>query len=46
MQEPDDLRLVDDAALSVPDLNEMEQAPNSSAVAESSENLTEDDSEG
>ena len=48
MQEPDDLRLVDDDALSIPDLNEMksEQAPNSSAVTESTVNLTEDDSEG
>ena len=46
MQEPDDLRLVDNDALSVPDLNEMAQAPNSSAVTGSTVNLTEDDSEG
>lgn len=45
MQEPDDQRLVDDDALSFPDLNEMEQATSSSAVTESTVNLTEDDSE-
>lgn len=43
MQEPDDQRLVDDEA--VPDLNEMEQATDSTAVTESTVNLTEDDSE-
>lgn len=46
MQEPDDQRLVDKDALSFPDLNEMEQATDSSAVTESTVNLTEDDSEG
>lgn len=44
MQEPDDQRLVDDE-LSFPDLNEMEQATSSTAVTESTVNLTEDDSE-
>ena len=46
MQEPDDKRLVDDDALSFPDLNEMEQAASSSAVIESTVNLTENDMEG
>lgn len=45
MQEPDDQRLVDDDALSFTDVNEMEQATSSSAVTESTVNLTEDDSE-
>ena len=45
MQEPDDQRLVDDDTLSFPDVNEMEQATSSSAVTESTVNLTEDDSE-
>lgn len=45
MQEPDDQRLVDDDALSFPDVNEMEQATSISAVTESTVNLTEDDSE-
>ncbi|KAL9987411.1 hypothetical protein ACROYT_G001712 [Oculina patagonica] len=43
MQEPDDQRLVDDET--IPDLNEMEQATDSTAVTESTVNLTEDDSE-
>ncbi len=43
MQEPDDQRLVDDET--VPDLKEMEQATDSTAVTESTVNLTEDDSE-
>jgi len=46
MQEPDDQRLVADDALSFPDLNEMEQAASSSAVTESTANLTEDDVDG
>ena len=48
MQEPDDQRLVDDDALSVTfsEINEMEQVTNSSAVTDSSVNLTEDDSDG
>ena len=48
MQEPDDQRLVDDDTLSVtfPEINEMEQVTNSSAVTDSSVNLTEDDSDG
>lgn len=45
MLEPDDQRLVDDDALSFPAVNEMEQATSSSAVAESTVNLTENDSE-
>jgi len=45
MQEPDEQRLVDDDALSFRDVNEMEQATSSSAVTESTVNLTEDDSE-
>lgn len=45
MHEPDDLRLVDDEILAFPDRNEMEQATSSTAVTESTVNLTEDDSE-
>ena len=45
MQDLDDQRLVDYDALSFPDVNEMEQTTNSSAVKESTVNLTEDDSE-
>ena len=43
MQERDDQRLVEDEQLSATDLKEMEQPISSTAVSDSTVNLTEDD---